>query len=269
LGEIVIDSDVMLYEPLEKVPDELLECLDREKLGALVRIQDGGVFTETGYVMLETEGWDAPYDGESLADREVTLEPGDAIISLLLSKDEYSHSEADSGWLHCPPTEKDIAAILEKTQAETLDNLTIHEIRCVVPTLADSVFYGATIWENCALADLIQRHCAADLVKYKAVCELEHVVDMETAMSLTMRLHEFDFEPCPSTEAFGRAAMEKTGADLKTLEAYGFDFGGYGWKAMEDQGVQFLSYGFISHPRGPEQAMEMDESDTPEMAMEM
>jgi hypothetical protein len=63
--------------------------------------------------------------------------------------------------------------------------------------------------------------------------------------------------------------MEKTGADLKTLEEYGFDFGGYGWKAMEDQGVQFLSYGFISHPRMPEQAMKMEEPDAPEMTLDM
>jgi hypothetical protein len=77
----------------------------------------------------------------------------------------------------------------------------------VIPTLADSVFYGATIPEINTLAGIIQTNCAADLVKYKAVCDLENVTDMDAAMSLAMCLHEYDFEPCPSTEAFGRAAM--------------------------------------------------------------
>jgi hypothetical protein len=261
LGEVAIDAG--LYEPLEEVPDELLKRLDPAKVGALVREQDGGMFTNGGYVIREGDGWEAIYDGKSLAGRSVMLEPGEPVVSLLLSKDEYFYDEADSGWLHCPASEQEIGDLLEKTQTESLDDLTLHDIRRVVPTLADSVFYGATIPEINTLAMMIQTHCAADLVKYKAVCELENVTEIDTAMNLTKRLHEYDFEPCPSTEAFGRTAMEKTGADMKLLEEYGFDFDAYGWKAMQEQGVQFLSYGFISHPRGQEQTMEMTEPKPP------
>ncbi len=268
LGDVAIESDGM-FESLEQVPDELLDCLDRAKIGELVRKQDGGVFTEHGYVMLETVGWDAVYDGKSLAGREVTLEPGDPIISLLLSKDEHSYSDNDSGWLHCPADEKEIAAILKKTGAVSLDECAIHEIRCVVPTLADSVFYGTDIGDINTLAGMIQTRCGDDLAKYKAVCEMENVVDINTAMNLTERLGEYEFNPCPSTAAFGRAALAETGADVKLAEEYGFDFHAYGWKAMEEQGARFVAYGFVRHSPGHEQDMEMSEPDSPELAMEM
>ncbi len=268
LGEVAIESDGM-FESLEQVPDELLDCLDRAKIGALVRKQDGGVFTEHGYVMLETVGWDTVYDGKSLAGREVTLEPGDPIISLLLSKNEHSYSDTDSGWLHCPADEKNITAILMKTGAATLDDCSIHEIRCVIPTLADSVLYNADIKDINTLAGMIQAQGGGDLAKYKAVCEMENVSDINTAMNLTERLGEYEFNPCPSTAAFGRAALAETGADVKLAEEYGFDFHAYGWKAMEEQGARFVAYGFVRHSGGHEQDMEMSEPDTPELAMEM
>ena len=43
--------------------------------------------------------------------------------------------------------------------------------------------------------------------------------------------------------------------DVKLLEEYGFDFGAYGCKLMDEQNIRFTPYGFIRHPRGQELSM--------------
>ena len=266
LGEIAIDSGGM-YEPLEQVPDELLSCLNPEKVGALVRKQDGGVFTDNGYVVRENEGWDEVYDGKTLAGRAVTLGPGDPVIRLLLSLDEFSCDEHESEWLLCPAKQEDIDVILTKLDTKSLNDLHIIEVNCAVPALAETVLCSLDIDEVNELASVIKDRCGADFVKYKAVCEMENVRDIAAAINLTTRLDEYDFEPYPSTAAFGRAMLEKTGADVKLAEEYGFDFNSYGWKVMDEQKIRSMPYGFVSHPRGQEQTMEIEMAE-PEIPFE-
>jgi hypothetical protein len=264
LGEIAIDSDGM-YEPLSTVSEELLACLDPAKVGALVRKQDNGAFTNAGYVYAEDDGWDEAYDGKSLAGRSVTLEPGNPVISLLLSIDDFACGEHEGEWLHCPASQESIDAVVKAVGARSIDECHFHEVKCAIPALVYPVLYATDIQRINMLAEMVKARCGtgAELVKYKAACEMEDVKDIETAMTLTTRLDEYDFEPSTSITAFGRAAMEKTGADIKTMEEYGFDFNAYGWKAMNEQDIRYLSYGFISHPRG----QELEHTPEPEQAM--
>ena len=263
LGEIAIDSGGM-YEPLEAVSEELLECLDPAKVGALVRKQDNGAFTNAGYVFAEDDGWDEVYDGKTLSARAVTLEPGDPVISLLLNTDEFSCGEFEGEWLHCPASQEDIDRVLKSIDAQSLDNCHFHEVRCVIPALAEPILCALDIQPVNDLASMIKTRCGsgAELAKYKAACEFENMdnkLDVDGAIQLTTRLHEYDFEPSPSIAAFGCAAMEKAGGDIKTMAEYGFDFESYGGKAMDEQGIRYLSYGFISHPRGQEQTLAQEE----------
>ncbi len=269
LGEVAIDSGGM-YEPLTKVPDELMDCLDPEKIGALVRRQDGGVFTEYGYVIQETESWDEIYDGKSLAGRSVMLEPGDPVISLLLHSDEFECGPEDGEWLRCPARPEEIDAVLKKLEVKSLDDLYVHEVNCIVPALVGAALYARDIHEVNALAGLIQARGGAELAKYKAVCEMESVEGISHATLLANRLDEYDFEPYPSTIAFGRAMLAKTGADMELMEEFGFDFGAYGWKVMDEQKTRFMPYGFVSHPRAQELTPVMEDQEqalTPEPTM--
>jgi len=86
---------------------------------------------------------------------------------------------------------------------------------------------------------------------------MENVTDMQIALRLAVRLGEYDFEPHASTEAFGRAALAKTGMDVTLAAEYGFDFDAYGAKAMREKNIRFTPYGFISNPRGQELSMQV------------
>jgi hypothetical protein len=268
LGEIAIDSDGM-YEPLSTVSDELLECLDRAMVGALVRKQDNGVFTGAGYVFAEDDGWDEVFDGKSLAGREVTLEPSDPIISLYLRRCDMTQDDAPGAWLYCPATDAEIDAVLEKLEAKSLGECHSYRSSSPIPLLDVAFPFDCEIGKVNELARAISANCGTNLLKYKAAYELENLNDngnIDAAIELASRLDEYDFLPSPSIAAFGRAEMERTGADVKTMEQYGFDFDAYGWNVMDEQKIKYLSYGFISHPRGPEQtpAMEQEQASAPE-----
>lgn len=258
LGELAVDMDDGLYEPLKSVPDELLDCLDRAKVGALMRKEDRGAFTKSGYAIQESTEWDVVYDGNSLSERAVTLEPGDPVISLLLHTDQYSCGEDEGEWLHCPASQEDIASVLETVGAKSLGDCTTHKIKSVIHASNYAYIFDAGIEEINALAGAIKTHCGGErLAKYKAAYEMENVTDMQTALRLAVRLGEYDFEPHASTEAFGRAALAKTDMDVTLAAEYGFDFDAYGAKAMREKNIRFTPYGFISHPRGQELSMQI------------
>ncbi len=67
-GEIVLDNDFL--EELEEIPYELYDLLDREKVGALMQEQEGGMFINGYYVI--PSGYDPvlAYDGIVLPDSD-------------------------------------------------------------------------------------------------------------------------------------------------------------------------------------------------------
>ena len=257
LGELAVDMDDALYEPLKSVPDELLDCFDRGKIGVLMRKEDRGVFTKIGYAIQESTEWDVVYDGNSLSERSVKLEPGDPVVSLYLRRCDMPDEDFMDGQealrLHCPANNTDIAAVLEKMGVGSLDECFIQGASGLIPAFDHAFSFDADIEEINALAGAIKTHCGGErLAKYKAAYEMENVTDMQTALRLAVRLDEYDFEPHSSTEAFGRAALAKTGMDVKLSGEYGFDFDAYGYKMMQEKNIRFSPYGFISHPRGQE-----------------
>ena len=114
LGEAAIDGHDGIYPPIAQVPVELLECLNPEKVGAIVRREDQGAFTKMGYVVPDDVDWEPVYDGKSLSDRAITLRPDEPIISLRLRPFEYPD------WDHCefsldlPASQQHIDAMLRE-----------------------------------------------------------------------------------------------------------------------------------------------------------
>lgn len=261
LGEFAIDNGA-LFESLKNVPDDVIDCLDRSKIGELMRRDDHGALTRSGYVFPESNEWDVVYDGNTLSERSVTLEPGDPIISLYLRRCDMPDEDIMDGQetlrLHCPASNTDIAAVLEKMGVGSLDDCFIQGASSVIPAFDYAFSFGGDIEKINALAGAIKTHCGGErLTKYKAAYEMENVTDMQIALRLAVRLGEYDFEPHASTEAFGRAALAKTGMDVTLAAEYGFDFDAYGAKAMREKNIRFTPYGFISNPRGQELSMQV------------
>jgi len=258
LGEIAIDNG---FPVVENVPEDLLSCLDPEKVGALMRSNDHGVFTKCGYLVPDGCDWEEAYDGQSLSARSVTLESNDPIISLLFYHNSMPIDETQNfgASLNLPATNDTIRSTLALLGTDSFDNCDWINLESVIPTFKCDTMYQASVDELNILAEAIKTHCGAQLAKYKAVCDLEDVIDVKTAIRITERLDEYDFIQLTSTETFGRAAFTKSGNDINLAEGFGFDFDAYGHKMMQEQNIRSTCYGFISHPRGQEQAAVMAE----------
>ena len=171
LGEIAIESDDGMLPLLAQVPDELLGCLDREKIGVLVRENDGGVFTESGYLIPEDAGWDVIYEGKSLAERAVKLEPDDPIISLYMRHDDMP-GDVPSVCLNFPASTTDIEAALKELGAkDRFDNIRTRSVLSPMPALSHGLSCSTHFEGINKLAKAIKTHCAGQLAKYKAAYE--------------------------------------------------------------------------------------------------
>ena len=263
LGEAAIDGHDGIYPPIAQVPVELLECLDPAKVGEIVRREDQGAFTKIGYVVPDDVDWEPVYNGKSLSERAVTLRPDEPIISLWLRPYDSPDENACKFRLDLPAYQSNIDDVLKQHDINDLSSYVIHGATSVIPALDYAISPGEDIEKVNDLAMAIKVWCMGGFAKYKAAYEMEQITDIESAIDLAKRLSEYEFEPHSSTQAFGRAAMAKTGADINLMEEYGFDFGAYGCKVMDESNIRFVRYGFISHSRGQEPIMEQAQGPEP------
>ena len=265
LGTIVIDSCGDLFPPIAGLSDEILDCLDPAKIGKLTREQDGGVFTANGYLIPHgsMEEWTIVCDRSTKAERVVTLASNEPIITLRVRPFEDLGGHEFS--LELPASQQHIETVLRTHGVPDLSEYIISGASSVIPALDYAITEGEDIEKVNELACAIKALGGEQFAKYKAAYELEIVTSIESAITVAKRLDEYDFSQLPTTAEYGKAVMEQTGADVKLLTEYGFDFGAYGWKVMDENKIGFVSYGFISHPRGQELTMEQAvESPEPE-----
>ena len=264
LGEFAIENGILPI--LHGISDELVDCLDHKKVGALMREGEGGILTDKGYIIPTNSDWDIVYDGKSLAGRAVTLEPDDPIITLQVRPFEDT-GDCEFN-LDLPASRQHIETVLRAHGIPDLSEYIIQDATSVIPALNHAITPGEDIEKVNELAQAIKSIGVEQIAKYKAAYDMQNVISIEGAIELAERLNEYDFIQLPSIEEFGRVALAKTGMDVELAEEYGFDFKAYGCAVMDEQNIQFSPYGFISHPRGQELTMEQSPEQKQEVDLE-
>ena len=189
LGEHVIENEI--FPELSQMSDEMISCLDFEKLGAMLREEDGGFLTQRGYIVPEAFELDNCYD-ESLAIRPVTLCKRDPIISVLIACDEVEGNEV---WLHLPASDEDISHTLDSLNVSSLDECVVLNAQCVIPAFSYGLDYNSEINLINDLAIAIKENCIENLAKYKAVCGIEQVKEVGHAIRLAKQMDEYTLTP--------------------------------------------------------------------------
>lgn len=225
LGETVIENDLM--PELESCSDEILELLDREKVGKLMCEREGGQFIDGCYCL--TSGYEKP---------DITIEigrPESCFFRLLIVPEEEKIEQAQ--WLSLP---------CETEIAPDLCNGICLDIQSVLPnlTLDDA---GKTDRLN-DLAKLLLELSHDDFVKLKAVMEAENIHDIAETLDCIGRLSEYQFDRNISDSSeFGRAYL------LKNIHK-NFDFSAvedmnlcdFGQVILERKQGEITSYGAVS-----------------------
>ena len=228
LGETVIENEMM--PELESCSDEILELLDRDKIGSIFQERDGGKFIDGCYCV--TSGYEPP---------DINIEigrPEPCFFRLLVAPNSEKREQAH--WVTMPFDEE--------------THLYLSEMKCLefqsaLPGITKKSFNSEIkISILNQLAKSLSELSHNDFVKLKAVMETENINDVSDAAAALDRLSEYEFDQSVQDyNEFGRAYLSRnlpTNFDVSALNNMNlYDFS---MKILAQTGGEVTSCGAIS-----------------------
>lgn len=241
LGEAMIENDMV--EELNELPDELIDLIDREKIGRLCQEREGGVFVD-GYYCVPLS-YEPP-------DINIEIgEPERCFFRLLIApapiNDESTEQFAQ--WLSLPCEKENLNDIAKDLGIDRIQDMVYYNFQSAIPAITEESFGDMhRIDELNDLAQRLSELSDHDFVKLKAVMESEKIHDISDALNCIERLSEYEFDMVVSDESeFGRTYLSKnlpTNFDNSILDK--IDLYDFSEKILERTGGKITSYGAIS-----------------------
>lgn len=228
LGETVIENEMM--PELEGCSDEILELLDREKIGSIFQERDGGKFINGCYCV--TSGYEPP---------DINIEigrPENCFFRLLVAPDSEKREQAH--WVTLP---------FDEEKHLYLSEMKCLEIQSSLPGITKKSF--KKVLEMRVLNQFSERLSKlehSDFVKLKAVMEAENVHDISRCIECAEHLDEYQFDQSVQDyNEFGIAYLSRnlpTNFDISALK--NMDLYDFSMKILAQTGGEVTSYGAIS-----------------------
>ena len=252
LGKFYVENDFL--PELEKVPDKVLELLDYEKIGRMMRQGESSVITPHGYVERHSELKQAPADLGKPPRKPAYM------MRFLCSNEHQTVS------LNLPVLQAELNAVLTRL---ALDNWQEAHLECEDTAMPEMWSFTDMAYDGMEQLNRFARcleelDMNGELVKFKAVAQQLQLSRLDEAIALTGHLDEYSFEPEIHShrelarDELGVIAGEKEGKLLLPhldLDAYGQDV------MQRDNGV-LGDYGYLARLDGqpiqaPQQEMGM------------
>lgn len=255
LGETVIENE--LLPELENCSDEILELLNREKVGQLMQERESGMFVD-GYYCVPS-GYVPP-------DLHIEIgRPESCFFRLLIAPD--TQNTAQAGWISLPCDAETLLEVYDQTCCELQSSL---------PWItSDSLENMHQIGILNTLAEQLSELSHNDFVKLKAVMDSERIREIPDTLACMKHLSEYEWNrSVRDCSEFGQAYLIKNFPGISGLEC--MDLYEFGSRILAQTGGSVTSYGVISG-RGqslystltiqPEQELAEDYEDNFEMEM--
>lgn len=240
LGRFYVENDFL--PELEKVPDKVLEMLDYEKIGKMMRQGENSVITPHGYVERHSELKQAPADLGKPPRKP-------AYMMRFLCSNEHQTVP-----LNLPASQAELNTVLTRL---ALDNWQEAYLECEDTAMPEmwsftDMAYDGMEQINRFAQCLEELDRNKELIKFKAVAGQLDIRSLDDAFALAEHLSEYALEPgIHSLEELAREELSvivsDPDRDLLTrhlnMEAYGADL------LWRDQGL-FSDYGYICRPDG-------------------
>ena len=263
LGEICIQNEIMDW--IKKLPDEIVEMLDPEKVGTSVCRDDQGIFIREGYLFRSAPDGPEIYDGIHLPDQEYHH---GGIISLRLERKDIFLDANTEVWLELPADRQKIHQVLDFLGTSDLDVCMIVEMESIVPAMKDHL----TGYEDIEKLNTLTERIAAfpdsrTLAKYKAILMMEDCYDLDMVLDIINNLDCYDFDTqIMSPGHYAEYILKEAGFDPDDPAFCGFDFYDYGERQLRGSGYVATAYGtvirndlpfILEYTKPPEQGMTM------------
>lgn len=225
LGEEMIENDMV--EELNELPDELIDLIDREKIGRLCQDREGGIFVD-GYYCVPSS-----YEPPDISFE--FSEPKDCFFRLLVVAEEEKIEQAR--WISLP---------CEREILSEIYNGICLDVQSALPNLKfDDTHKIGTLNE---LAKQISQLSYNDFVKLKAIMENEEICEISDTMNCIDRLGEYEFDATSQDFSdYGKTYLMMnlpTNFDSSVFENY--DLHDFGVAISHRSGAASTSYGILS-----------------------
>lgn len=233
LGALYLENGS--YPELTELPDSVVPLLDLKAIGRKMRIEQGGVFTEKGYVVQMNEL------KEVYKDLDLTLKNPEYTILLEVSRGSYCNKKT---LLRLPATPTEMDAALDAIGARDWSMVNIRCMDCCAPAFIPHIRGNDNVAHINRLAQRLQTMNAIQRSKYKAVLESTKVDSVLAATQVADALDEYLYLPqYISPEDVGRDALEKTVGEL--ILPY-VNLYAYGEALIKAQGSVLTDHGLVS-----------------------
>lgn len=244
-GKIVLENDFL--EELNEIPDELYDLLNREKVGRLMQEREGGVFIDGYYAIASSYEPQLVYDDvlpepmdEWLFKLEVTVMDGDDPDEDMLET------------LTLPANDERIKELEDKFGKPVSEWvwLSFHSGLGILDN--DSMQNADGVEQLNEFATAVSEMSRSELVKFKAVLEREQPESVSEAISISMQLDDYEFDPSVTDfKDYGEKYLsEMLPPDFdRTVLSDGVT-AYLGRNISENNGSQMTEYGILSSAGG-------------------
>ena len=222
-------------------PYEVLEYLDTDKVAAEVHRQREGYMYGSFYV--EPDGYISP-------EKEIELpKPETGFFRLLLAADRENRvpDRASSEWLTLPCSKADLE-VFEKRLGCPMNKMICITARSALPKLHPVTIQRSEIPVLNELALKLSELSRDEVVKLKAVMELEDVKSIEQTAQLIPHLTEYEFDPLSmDASIYGKAYLfNNLPIGFNTEIFASVDMEEFGRSILGAKGGGMTSYGAVS-----------------------
>lgn len=236
---------------IENLPDSVFELLDFDGIGRRFQQGEGGVFTDGGYVVQNSDLNPAP---------EITEIPQVPQYTVLLELSRGTDHSPDVSPLHVglPLHQKAPVEVLKAINRPHQRACKWRCLDCAVPELAGIIEGSSNFTEVEALASELEKMNHSELVLYRAVLSVKGCTEISQALELRNQLDQYMLAPeisTPADQARAKLAWMLPESEAKTVASH-LDLYAYGRELMEkNNGVQ-TGYGLLERrDRQPIQTM--------------
>lgn len=255
LGEFYAENGFM--PELDALPDGVFELLDFDKLGEKMRIEDGGILVNRGYVAQHAD-LKQVYDTLPLV-----LQTPDYAFRLLIGRYPFETNDQPDKLvsLTLPATPDELADALNACGAASWDEVVFQTEDSAVPHILEELNCDG-IEEINELAQAIQyRAGRSELTKLKAVLHATDCHSVHAATYIAENLDDYLYEPDQRTAE--EVAMEELRfivdeQSLATLKKH-VNLFNYGMDVIKETNSVMTPYGLVQR-RGGEMLLSLDEN---------
>ncbi len=226
---------------VESVPDSIFELLDFEMLGRKARMEEGGIFTQHGYV-IQHEDLRIVQDAEG----EVPKVP-EYIFHLEISESEMVRTDRPIT-LDLPAAEDTLTQVLEQSGARSWDDLTFRITDSAIPHLFDEGDCGSVEDLNQLANDLQHRQRKGELSKLKAVLRAADCRDIEnifTTIAQDLDNYEFSAEFRKAEEVAVSELRRNVREDVLPLLKKHTNLFNLGMDMLQENNAALTPYGLV------------------------